>query len=216
LNIDINYEYPLEFYEATKNLISSKQAFELGIKTVETVLGTGKEYRGFGYTHDTKDCSEAPKNNPYNTLESMKQKTNAQFALGEILYSVDNEIQASKLIDRHLIRDMRGNLRAFGQQKVRCTKCGESYRRPPISGNCNKIIESKIDPFTKEKVDVVCQSNLILTVSKGNVSKYKGLINDLVERYGCNEYTEELQRLAIAWVNQTFYDKNEKLQQTIW
>ncbi len=47
LNIDINFEYPLEFYEATKNLISSKQAFELGIKTVETVLGTEKEYRGF-------------------------------------------------------------------------------------------------------------------------------------------------------------------------
>jgi len=216
LNIDINNQYPIQFYEATKDLIPSKEAINYGIKTVETVLGTDKEYRGFGYTHETNDCSEGPKNNPYNTLESMKQKTNAQFALGELLHSVDNKIQASKLIDRHLIRDMRGNLRAFGQQKVRCTKCGESYRRPPISGNCNTIIESKIDPFTKREVDVLCPGNLILTVSKGSVNKYSGLIKELVERYGCNEYTEELQRLARDWVNQTFYDKNEKLQQTLW
>ena len=44
-------------------------------------------------------------------------KDHEQFALGEMLASVDNEEQASKLIDRHLIRDMRGNLRAYGQQK---------------------------------------------------------------------------------------------------
>ena len=216
LNIDINYEYPVEFYEASQNLISSKEALNYGVMTVETVLGTEKQYRGFGYTHETNDCSEGPRNNPYNTLESMKQKTNAQFALGEVLHSVDNKIQASKLIDRHLIRDMRGNLRAFGQQKVRCTKCGTSYRRPPISGNCNKVIDSKTDPFTKREVDVLCPGNLILTVSKGAVNKYNGLIKELVERYGCNEYTEELQRLARDWVNQTFYDKNEKLQQTLW
>ena len=37
-------------------------------------------------------------------------------------HCMDNEEQASKLIDRHLIRDMRGNLRAYGQQKVRCPK----------------------------------------------------------------------------------------------
>jgi DNA polymerase II large subunit len=216
LNIDINTEYPVEFYEITQNLIASKEALNYGIRTVETVLGTEEQYRGFGYTHETDDCSEGPKNNPYNTLESMKQKTNAQFALGEVLHSVDNKIQSSKLIDRHLIRDMRGNLRAFGQQKVRCTKCATSYRRPPITGNCNTVIDSKTDPFTKREVDVVCPGNLILTVSKGSINKYGGLIKELVERYGCDRYTEELQRLARDWVNQTFYDKDEKLQQTLW
>ena len=34
-----------------------------------------------------------------------------------MLRAVDNEIQAGKLINRHLIRDMRGNLRAYGQQR---------------------------------------------------------------------------------------------------
>ena len=110
---------------------------------------------------------------------------------------------------------MRGNLRAFGQQKVRCTKCGASYRRPPISGKCNTIIESKKDKFSNEKIDVYCSGNIILTVSKGSVNKYKGLMNELTERYGCNEYTNELCEWVQYWSKQTFYDKDEKIQQSI-
>ena len=119
---------------------------EYGIITVNDVLGTANQFQGFGYTHDLEDCSAGPRDNPYNTLDSMRQKTMVQFALGETLHCVDNEDQASRLINRHLIRDMRGNLRAFGQQKVRCTKCGESYRRPPLSGKCTTIIDKKNRP----------------------------------------------------------------------
>ena len=216
LNVDIGWNYPKEFYELTQNYPNAKEALKVGVKIVDGVLGTENENSGFGYTHESTNCADGPKNNPYNTLDSMRQKTMVQFALGTTLYSVDNVEQSSRLIDRHLIRDMRGNLRAFGQQKVRCTKCGESYRRIPISGLCNNIVEVKEDPFTGQDIEVICPGNIILTVTKGGISKYKGLMSELVTRYGCNEYTEQLYHLATAWVDASFRDEEEKSQQTLW
>ena len=124
-------------------------------------------------------------------------------------------MQSSRLINRHLIRDMRGNLRAFGQQKVRCTKCGRSYRRPPLSGNCLTVVEKKKDAFTGEDVKIRCSGKVILTVSKGAVNKYKGLMTELTEKYGCNEYTDELCKWVKHWSEQTFYDKDERTQKTV-
>ena len=215
LNVDINKKYPLEFYELTMDYPNPKEALKVGIETVETVLGSVREMEGFGFTHGTNNCADGPKHNPYNTIDSMREKTMAQFALGTTLYSVDNKMQSSRLINRHLIRDMRGNLRAFGQQKVRCTKCGRSYRRPPLSGKCLTVVENKKDAFTGEDVKIRCAGNVILTVSKGAVNKYKGLMTELTEKYGCNEYTDELCKWVKHWSEQTFYDKDERTQKTV-
>ena len=214
LNVDIGWDYPIEFYDATLNYINAKEAQNYGIKTVQNVLGTEAEMEGFGFTHDTVHCAESPPHNPYNTLESMKQKTMAQFALGETIVAVDNTDQASRLIDRHLIRDMRGNLRAYGQQKVRCTLCGESYRRPPITGKCKTIVDERIDSFSGKPIKVFCPGKIILTVSKGSVNKYGALMDELVKRYGCNSYTKELHRLVSVWVSQSF-DDGEKNQSSL-
>ena len=211
LNVDIGWEYPLTFYEATQGFISAKEAKNYGIITVNDVLGSSKEMQGFGFTHGTTDCSESPKDNPYNTLESMRQKTIAQFALGETLHSVNNTDQASRLIDRHLIRDMRGNLRAFGQQKVRCVKCGTSYRRPPLSGKCTTIVDERIDTFSGKPIKVYCPGKIILTVSKGSVKKYDSLMWELVDRYDCTPYIKELHKLISAWVGKSF-DEHGKEQ----
>jgi len=139
----------------------------------------------------------------------------AQFALGDVLAAVNNEDQASRLIDRHLIRDMRGNLRAFGQQKVRCTKCGASYRRAPISGVCNTIVETKTDPFTGDAVEVPCPGNIILTVSHGAVKKYDSLMEELIEAHGCNAYIANLYRQVSKWVAETFDDPDAPVQQKL-
>ena len=216
LNVDINNRYPKEFYELSQKLPNPKEVLDAGIITVETVLGTPQESRGFGYTHGTKDCAEGPKNNPYNTLDSMRQKTMVQFALGTTLHSVDNTEQSSKLIDRHLIRDMRGNLRAFGQQKVRCTKCGESYRRPPINGKCRTVVDKKIDPFKGEEVEVYCPGNIILTVTQGAIKKYDGLMGELVDKYDCDDYTKQMYGLVSNWVAETFRNTIENEQKTLW
>ena len=216
-NVDINWEYPIEFYELTQTIPDAKEAITKGgIITVAQVLGTPAEYAGFGYTHKTDDANESPKNNPYNTLESMREKTKAQFALGDTLVCVENTDQSSRLIDRHLLRDMRGNLRAFGQQKVRCTKCGESYRRPPLSGNCTTVLEEKINPFNKEKEIIHCPGNVILTVSKGSVMKYDKLMTELIDEYGCNKYVEAVYHLVTNWASETLEDPFEKKPVGLW
>lgn len=218
LNVDIGYNYPLEFYELTQSEIppSAKEAVAAGVEIVENRLGSDTESENFGFTHDTTDCSAGPKNNPYNTLDSMRAKTMEQFALGEFLESVDNVDQSSRLINRHLIRDMRGNLRAYGQQKVRCPKCSAKYRRPPLTGKCNTIIDTKENPFSGEIEDIYCDGKIILTVTQGGVSKYDGLMSDLVARYGADNYTKGLYTQVSKWVKETFEDQNIKTQSKLW
>ena len=220
LNVETNLgPYPVSFYDLTvadpSNPPGPKEALKHGVTIVEDILGTDRALRGMGYTHGTVSCDAGPRNNPYNTLESMRQKTMAQFALGEVLAAVDNQDQVSRLIDRHLIRDMRGNLRAFGQQKIRCTKCGASYRRAPLSGRCNTVAETKTDPFTGETVEVPCPGNLLLTVSQGAVRKYDALMDELIDTFGCNEYIANLYRQVSKWVSETFDDPDAPVQQKL-
>lgn len=218
LNVDTMFRYPISFYEGTMNRPQAKEATKsLGIETVEVRLEKGlNAMEGFGYTHETTDACEGPRNNPYNTLDSMKQKTYMQFELGERIRAVDNKDQAGRLINRHLIRDMRGNLRAYGQQKTRCTKCGASYRRPPISGKCINIIEKDAEnPMTGEIEDKICSHKLILTVTEGAVSKYDGLIDTVIEKYGVDDYTDNLFRLVHNWVQDTFSKGDESVQRKL-
>jgi len=221
LNVDTSWKYTNAFYNLTWSDIppNPKEALKTGIEIAEDRLGTAGESEGYGFTHDTTDCNEGPAWNPYNDKSftlTMRQKTMAQFALGEVLVGVDNLKQSAKLIDTHLIRDMRGNLRAFGQQKVRCTKCGAKYRRVPISGTCMTISGKTTDPFTGEEVEVQCPGNLIMTVSHGSVSKYDSLMGDIIDRYGCEDYISQLYSYVSYWVEQTFEDPSRGKQQTLW
>jgi len=218
LNVDTMYRYPLSFYEGTMKRPAAKAATKsLGIETVETRLEKGLNvFEGFGYTHETTDACESPKNNPYNTLKTMKEKTMLQFELGNVIRAVDNKIQAGKLINRHLIRDMRGNLRAYGQQKVRCTKCGTSYRRVPIAGKCIHVVKKDAkNQMTGEIEDLICNHKLILTVHHGSVKKYDGLIAQIIEQYGCDDYTNNLYQLVSSWVRDTFSSDEPTTQQRL-
>ena len=218
LNVDTMWNYPVSFYEGTMNRPSAKEATKsLGVETVEVRLEKGlNAFEGFGYTHETTDACEGPKENPYTALDSMKQKTYMQFELGAKIRAVDNKDQAGRLINRHLIRDMRGNLRAYGQQKVRCTKCGSSYRRVPIAGKCIEVIEKDAEnPMTGEIEDRICNHKLILTVHQGSVEKYDGLIDSIIEKYGVDDYTDNLFRLVHNWVQDTFSKGDESIQQKL-
>ena len=218
LNVDTMDRYPLTFYEGTMNRPVAKEATKsLGIETVEVRLEKGlNAIEGFGYTHETTDACQSPKNNPYNTLKTMKEKTMMQFELGNVIRAVDNEIQAGKLINRHLIRDMRGNLRAYGQQKTRCTKCGESYRRVPIAGKCITVLKKDAEnALTGEIEDLICNHKLILTVHQGSVEKYDGLIEEIIDRYGCDDYTKNLYHLVSSWVADTFSTEEETEQRRL-
>jgi DNA polymerase II large subunit len=71
-------------------------------------------------------------------------------------------------------------------------KCGKKYRRIPLAGKC---IERKgpSNSFTVSKEDdgALCNGNVILTVSKGNVKKYIQITKDVIEEFGVDMYTKQ-------------------------
>ena len=171
-NVDCLREYPLEFYEAAMAMKDTKEIEGL-MDTVGSRIGTERQYEHFGFTHDTANIAEGPIHSAYTTLETMMDKMDAQLELGKKIRAVDEKDVATKVIAKHFMPDMIGNLRSFSAQTVRCTKCGEKYRRIPLSGKC------------------FCGNNLTLTVHEASVKKYLQISQNICEKYGLSEYTKE-------------------------
>ena len=222
LNVDSSFTYSEEFYNATLKQVQAKNIGDY-TEFIEHRLGTIGQFEGIGYTHDTNDISEGPKKNPYTSLSNMKEKVAAQFKLGAILVSVDNKDQSSRLLDRHLLRDMRGNIRAFGQQKVRCVKCNHIYRRPPLAKRCNKVeetslirtclecghyhnVESEQCEKCNESLEQheICKGKLTLTIYPASVKKYKNLMTELIAKHGCSDYNKQKFDLFVSWLDDLF------------
>ena len=85
-----------------------------------------------------------------------------------------------------------GNSRAFSKQKVRCTKCGAKYRRMPLTGKCR------------------CGGNLILSVSKGSVTKYLEISQELVNRYPVSHYLKQRLEIQEYGINSLFESDKSK------
>ena len=171
-NVDCLREYPLEFYEAAMQLKDAKEIEKI-MDLVAGRIGTNKQYEGFGFTHDTANIGEGPIHSAYTTLETMMDKMNAQLELGKKIRAVDEKDVATKVIDKHFMPDMIGNLRSFSAQSIRCTRCGEKYRRIPLGGKC------------------FCGNNLTLTVHEASVKKYLQISQTICDKYGLSEYTKE-------------------------
>ncbi len=190
-NIDCLREYPLELYRAAEAMKDTKEVEKL-MDLVSGRIGTERQYEGFGFTHDTKDVSEGPKQSSYTTLETMEDKMNAQLLLGKKIRAVDECDVATRVIDKHFLPDMAGNLRSFSAQTVRCTKCGEKYRRVPLSGRC------------------ICGNNLILTVHQASVKKYLEVSKDIGKTYGLSNYT--LERIEVLEMSMASLFDNDKVR----
>tara|TARA_B100000745_G_scaffold291858_1_gene232172 strand:- start:752 stop:985 length:234 start_codon:yes stop_codon:yes gene_type:complete len=76
-------------------------------------------------------------------------------------------------------------------------------------------MEKKTDPFTGEEIETLCPGKLILTVTEGGVGKYGGLMQVLIETYGCNDYIEGLYNQVSKWVAETFESKELGKQQKL-
>jgi DNA polymerase II large subunit len=176
-NVDIDREYPREFYEATREMADPGEVEDL-VTIAEETLGTEAEYAGFGHTHDTTDIHLGPSLSAYKTLGSMMDKMDAQLELSRKLRSVDETDVAERVIEFHFLPDLIGNLRAFSRQETRCLDCGEKYRRMPLSEQCRE-----------------CGGRVNLTVHEGSVNKYMDTAIQVAEDYDCREYTK--QRLEI-------------------
>ena len=194
LNVDSGWYYERDFYEATQTCPHPKTIANR-VDFVERRLESVAAVRGYGFTHDCASISAGPALSAYKTLDTMIDKMNGQLDLGHRLRAVDVRKVASSVIRSHFLPDIRGNLNAFARQKVRCLKCGHSYRRMPISGKCIQISKASNAGFgslgiSKSSGDL-CNGNLALTVSEGAVRKYIKVTQHVMEKYGVDNYTKQ-------------------------
>ena len=170
-NVDTCLRYPLSFYEATLEHSSPKSVLPL-IDMIRNRLNDESAYEGFKYSHGNTKIFDGPETTTYKSLTKMEEKVRAQLRVAELIRSVDVKDVASRIVINHFIPDLIGNLRRFGSQKIRCTKCNRIYRRIPISGTC-----------------LNCgKENLNLTVYERSVSKYFAMATNLVNEYQLSGY----------------------------
>ena len=185
-NVDTLARYPLKFYESTLRHEHSKE-LEPIMGLVSSRIGSELQYEKFGFTHDTEDISEGPKKSNYKTLKTMMDKMNAQLNLAAKIRAVDEADVAYKVIERHFLPDIIGNMRAFSKQSVRCPTCNIVYRRPPLMGVCQK-----------------CSGKLTLTVHEKSVKKYLEISKEIAQRYNISPYARQRIKLVEKSIDSLF------------
>jgi len=189
-NIDVVDQYPLEFYEATRELADPE---DVDIEIAEATLGTDREYTDFGHTHDTANIALGPDLSAYKTLGSMMDKMDAQLELSRKLRAVDETDVAERVIEYHFLPDLIGNLRAFSRQETRCLDCGEKYRRMPLTRECRE-----------------CGGRVNLTVHEGSVNKYMQTAITVADEFGARDYTKQRLEVLEMKLESIFEDDTNK------
>jgi DNA polymerase II large subunit len=183
-NVSTARAYPLEFYEAA---CAGKHPKEVEIETAVSKIETPKDVYGFGYTHETTDIAAGPLNSLYKELGTMVEKMEAQLRLAKLIRAVNAREVAENVIENHFLRDIKGNLRAFGSQQMRCNRCNAKFRRIPLSGVCTK-----------------CGSKIVPTVHAASIRKYLDVSLRIAHEYNLSEYTRQRLELLDRDVNSLF------------
>jgi len=189
-DVDTAWEYPLEFYEACEQY---KMPWDVKIPLLKDVLDTPAQYEGMGFTHDTSDFNAGILCSAYKILPSMDEKLAGQMEIAEKVRAVESSEVAKLVIEKHFIRDTKGNLRKFSQQIFRCVACNDKYRRPPLVGKCTS-----------------CGGKLLFTISEGSVVKYLDKSIILAEKYGVPDYLKQTLALLRMRVDSVFGKEKEK------
>lgn len=190
-NIDAMAQLPLEMYQDSLEFKKPSETVPI-IDNVKKRLGTDEQYHGLLYSHETSSIHSGPKQCLYKMLPTMKEKVDEQIKLAERIRAVDQKGVVEGVLNSHFLPDMAGNIRAFARQKVRCTKCNKKYRRIPLSGECT------------------CGGNLILSISKGSVTKYLDISKDLSKKYPINNYLIQRIELLEFSINSLFESDKSK------
>jgi len=189
-DLDICWRYPLEFYEAC---LEFKHPREVEIEQFGKRLDADNQYYDFGFTHNVSDINSGVLCSAYKVIPSMEEKLKGQMELADIIRAVDESDVARLVIEKHLIRDIRGNLRKFSMQQFRCSSCNEKYRRPPLIGKCIK-----------------CDGKIIFTISEGSIVKYLEPAISLAEKYNLPSYLKQNLELTKRGVESLFGKEKEK------
>jgi len=192
LDHELVSEYPLKLYELSEQ--GGHHSSEIEIEMVKQRLAKGEDvFTNTGYTHETTDIRDCMTNSSYKTIPNMMEKVKAQMDLVEKLRAADSGDVARLIIDRHFIRDLRGNLRKFSQQQFRCVACNHKFRRPPLTGVCTQ-----------------CKGKIIFTISYGSIVKYLEPAITLAESYDVPAYTKQSLLLAKKYIESIFGREKEK------
>ncbi len=195
--LDVVWKYPLEFYEAA---LQMKEPWEVKsgpeqkkIEQLKDRLGTEKQYEGFGFTHHVDNFNRGVCCSAYKILPSMDEKLLGQMEIAQRVRAVDKDDVAKLVIQKHFLKDIKGNLRKFSTQQFRCVQCNAKYRRPPLASKC-----------------LVCGGKLIFTISYGSVIKYLGPSLELAGKYNFSPYLKQTLDLVKANVDQVFGKEKDK------
>ncbi len=191
LDFELVNEYPIELYQLAEQ---RKHSSELKMNNVKLFLKEGKNpFIGMGYTHDTSNFNDGVLCSSYKLLETMQDKVTHQMALVEKLRAVDTSDTAKLIIDRHFLRDLKGNLRKFSMQGFRCVACNEIMRRPPLTGVCQK-----------------CGGKIIFTINEGGIKKYLEPALDLANKYNLSTYIKQNLQILKDNIDSIFGKELEK------
>jgi DNA polymerase II large subunit len=191
-NIDVCPEYPLQLYLAAQRRAHPREVEGL-VDRVGKRLHTPGQFEGFAYTHETTDISAGPLESTYTRLETMQEKLDAMLSLAGRIRAVRADDVAERVLHTHFIPDMQGNLRAFSNQTVRCTKCNSKYRRVPLAGKCPK-----------------CGGAILPTVHEASVKKYLEVSRRICEAYAISPYTRQRIEVLARAIESTFGIESEK------
>ncbi len=189
-DMDIAWRYPLEFYRAT---LEYKMPYDIKIERISDRLQEQDPYSNHGFSFPVDDINDTNLCSSYKTLPSMKEKLDGQMELAKKIRAVDSTDVARLVIERHFLKDVKGNLRKFSMQTFRCVNCNEKYRRPPLTGKCTK-----------------CGGKIIFTISKGFITKYLEPALNLAERYSVSPYLKQSLDLVKIRVEEVFGKEKEK------
>ncbi|MEK6826927.1 MAG: DNA polymerase II large subunit [Nanoarchaeota archaeon] len=196
LDFELTNEYPLELYQLAEQ---KKHSSEMkSIPNVRLFLKEGRNpFVGIGHTHETNNFNDGVLCSSYKFLETMQDKVNHQMGLVEKIRAVDTSETAKLIIDRHFLKDLKGNLRKFSMQGFRCVACNEIMRRPPLTGVCSK-----------------CGGKIIFTVNEGGIKKYLEPALNLAEKYNLSNYIKQNLQILKDNIDSVFGKELEK-QKTI-
>ena len=191
LDFELVNNYPLDLYEKAEKELHSG---EVNIEMVKDRIWKNKDpFINIGFTHSTDNFNQGVCCSSYKILPTMQEKVKAQMELCEKLRSVNQGDVARLIIDRHFMKDLKGNLRRFSQQTFRCTGCNHIFRRPPLNRKCP-----------------ICNGNIIFTISYGGIVKYLEPALALAKNYNVPEYIRQDLELTKKYIESIFGKDNEK------
>ena len=195
--LDVMWRYPLELYEAALEMKAPWEVkYGVEKKKIEQLrdrLGTELQYEKIGFTHNVENFNKGVLCSAYKTLPSMEEKLIGQMEIAKKVRAVNMDDVAKLVIQKHFLKDIKGNLKKFGQQQFRCVKCNEKYHRPPLNSCCAK-----------------CKGRLIFTISEGSVTKYLGHSLTLSEKYDFSPYLKQTIEMLKVNVDHFFGKEKEK------